>query len=148
MTDEPETQPRADEPPTTEAPVPSHEDQAMAHVDAALVPAFKHVDNLGTASYADLKHVLTCMRQALAHLIYGPQSTDDTGGESLDVYGDQLKANREASVDQAQPVVAPPPADVIVEPPPPPPPPPPPITDAEARAEDGPPADPIPELLS
>lgn len=139
MTDEPEVQPLADEPSA-----PSHEDQAMALVDAALAPAFKHVDNLGTASYADLKHVLACIRQALAHFIYGPPSINDTGGESLDVYGDQLKANREASVDQAQPVVAPPPADVIVEPPPPPPPP---ITDAEARAEDGPPADPILEFL-
>lgn len=89
---------------------PSDQDRVMAQVDAALTPAHRIAQDFGPVNHSTLGAVLQHIRQALAHLVYGPSEVEHTG-ESLDMLGEQRKAQRAANTGE------------IVEPPPPPPPP-------------------------
>ena len=83
-----------------EAPVaaePSKEDLAMAHVDAALAPAHRLAEDLGPVNHGTLAAVLASIRQAFAHLVYGPPEPSEHDGESLDMLGEQRKAQRVAN---------------------------------------------------
>lgn len=61
----------AEDPAADEAPDPSHEDEVMAAVDAALAPALAHAgDSLGVVHYSELAQALRCVRQALAAMVY------------------------------------------------------------------------------
>jgi hypothetical protein len=93
-------------------------DEIMAAIDAALQPAISNVQRGlgpggGYVTYGDLQHFLGVFRQAVSVLVYGPPAA--TTGESLDVYGDQVAANKAASVDQAVPVVADQAVPVVVD---------------------------------
>lgn len=77
------------EDPEVEAdPVLKPEDHTMAAVDAALAPAFRTTALVGVVQHSELHHILTAVRQALAHAIYGAPAPTEDAGESLDVYGD------------------------------------------------------------
>lgn len=79
---------------------PSDADNAMAAVDSALAPALKMTsDGAGPVHHSELAHALACVRQALAHAIYGAPPADETTGESLDTYGDAKRARRRSEVE-------------------------------------------------
>lgn len=70
----------------------SAEDNAMAAVDAALAPAIGALKaNAGLVHSSTLVHVLGCVRQTLAHAIYGAPDPAEVNGESLDVAGLQRR---------------------------------------------------------
>jgi hypothetical protein len=59
--------------PVADQPIaPTRESRTLDAIDAALAPAFRNAENLGTVSYGELKHALTCIRQALSTAVYGP----------------------------------------------------------------------------
>lgn len=66
-------------------------------VDAALAPAFKNASNLGTVSYSELKHALTCVRQAISHVLFPPELPSGEPVEYVDAPGDQIKAQLSAA---------------------------------------------------
>lgn len=79
--------PLADEPQA-----PTAEDHAMAAVDSALAPVLlKLRADAGPVHSSTLIHFAACVRQALAHVLYGAPDPVDNGGESLDMLGLQRR---------------------------------------------------------
>lgn len=63
----------------------------MDAIDAAFAPALRNADRLGTVGFGDLKQLLVGMRQALAHVVYGPPPA----GNAHDLAGEQALAAEE-----------------------------------------------------
>ncbi len=60
-------------------------ESTMAAVDSALAPALKAAENMGTVGYHELKHALTCVRQALAHAVYGAEPVPEAEAHDPEV---------------------------------------------------------------
>lgn len=97
--------------PIAETPEDTPEQRSMDGVDAALAPIFRNSGSgVGVVHHSELMHAARCFRQALACVIFPPEPVA-APGESLDVHGDQIRAQRAAQVGEPVPVFVEPVAD-------------------------------------
>lgn len=110
--------PVAEDPPVD----PPAEVTPLSLYDAAMAPFLAQHSGIGVVSEHQLLAALAAVRNAIAAMVAGPPP--NTGGESLDVLGDQRREARAAQVADETPPAAPeeplpPPADAGAPPPPP-----------------------------
>lgn len=87
------------------ADAPTDAELTMIAVDDALKPALYALSRTaGPVHASQLVQVISCVRAAISHAIYGLPTEVDHGGESLDMLGQQRRAQADAQVGQAQPV--------------------------------------------
>ena len=84
-----------------EAYVPTREDEIMAAIDAALLPARNLTKNLGLVGHHELAAVIASFRQALAVIVNGPPAHPTP--EPVDALAEQRKAQAEANVGHSEP---------------------------------------------
>lgn len=95
---------------------PTDAELTMIAVDDALKPALYALSRTaGPVHASQLVQVISCVRAAISHAIYGPPEEVEHGGESLDMLGQQRKAQADAQVGQAQPVFVDPVAEATEE---------------------------------
>lgn len=104
----------ADLPASETDPDPVPEVTPLSLYDAAMAPFLAQHSGIGVVSEHQLLSALAAVRNAIAAMVAGPMP--DTGGESLDVLGDQRREARAAQVAE-EPLT--PPADAGAPPPPP-----------------------------
>lgn len=87
------------------ADAPTDAEMTLRAVDAALKPALDALSRTaGPVHASQLVQVISCVRAAISHAIYGPPDMIAHNGESLDMLGEQRKAQAGAQVGEAQPV--------------------------------------------